>query len=260
MPASYGTTAKYALRKLLGSNVVSDIDAGFDALATDLDGLIVSYSQGTLAARPTSTGGSPGKQGRLYRATDVGILFYDNGTGWDPVSTPPIVTALPSGGTLFDGQEVFLQTAAMAALGIRWHLAYRAGASGSYKWEFLGGPPLIDSLDGINTTAASVADLSVVVPVAGDYIIDSGIRGQRTGAQASAELVIKGPSPATTIITDQAWFATQADTVSGTPRHSGVGSCKKTLAAGTYVGDTVELAGGTSIIGVWMKFTPIRVG
>lgn len=259
MPPSYGTTAKHALRKLLGSNVVSDIDAGFGALADDLDGLIVAYSQGTLASRPTSTGGSPGKQGRVYRATDVGILFYDNGTGWDPVSTPPIVDALPSGATRFDGQEVFLQTSAMAALGIRWHLAYRAGASGSYKWEFLGGPPLLDEVDAISTAASAVADLAVTVPLAGDYLIDSGIRAQRAGGDFACELVVKGPAPATTTVTDQAWIAA-GPVASGTPRHTGSGTCKKTLAAGDYKGDTVNLGNDPTVIAAWMKLTPVRVG
>lgn len=47
------------------------------------------YGQGTLAARPVSTVGSPGKQGRFYMATDQNphALFYDNGTGWDEVGS-----------------------------------------------------------------------------------------------------------------------------------------------------------------------------
>lgn len=45
------------------------------------------YGQGTLAARPTSSGGSPGIQGRFYMATDLTphVLYYDFGTGWDSV-------------------------------------------------------------------------------------------------------------------------------------------------------------------------------
>lgn len=259
MPASYGNTAKYALRKLLGSNVVSDIDAGFAALADDLDGLIVSYSQGTLASRPTSTGGSPGKQGRLYRATDVGILFYDNGTGWDPVSTPPIVTALPSGATLFDGQEVFLQTAAMAALGVRWHLAYRAGASGSYKWEFLGGPPLLAQANPAGGVASGVANLSLALPVAGDYIVDSGIRAQHNVWPFAARLNVYKPGGSVLVSADTAWFAQTGG--SGYTRVTAIEKALATaLPSGTYIGDTENLAGDPSIFSVWMQFTPIRVG
>src|SRR4051794_33091856 len=38
--------------------------------------------QGTLAARPVSTVGSPGKRGRYYFATDTNQVFRDFGTGW----------------------------------------------------------------------------------------------------------------------------------------------------------------------------------
>lgn len=37
MPPTYGTTATQALRKLLGGNLIADIDAGFAALADDVD-------------------------------------------------------------------------------------------------------------------------------------------------------------------------------------------------------------------------------
>jgi hypothetical protein len=68
---TYGTTARYALRKLLGSNVMSDIDAGIGALADDIDGKMVGYSSGPIGSRPTSTTGTPGIAGRQYRATDA---------------------------------------------------------------------------------------------------------------------------------------------------------------------------------------------
>lgn len=43
----------------------------------------VMYGVGTLAARPTSTPGSPGIGGRVYKSTDgSGLLYYDYGTGW----------------------------------------------------------------------------------------------------------------------------------------------------------------------------------
>jgi hypothetical protein len=85
---TFTTTAKYALRRLTGSNVISDIDAGFSALADDTDALLTPSTSGTLAARPTSTVGTPGKLGRTYMATDQTPprLFRDNGTGWDEVA------------------------------------------------------------------------------------------------------------------------------------------------------------------------------
>jgi hypothetical protein len=43
------------------------------------------FNQGLNAAKPVSTGGSPGIQGRFYYATDTGVLWYDYGTGWVPL-------------------------------------------------------------------------------------------------------------------------------------------------------------------------------
>jgi hypothetical protein len=60
---------------------------------------VAKDDQGTLAARPVSTGGSPGKKGRYYMvkgdatASNNNILWRDNGTGWDQVG---------GGGTVFD--------------------------------------------------------------------------------------------------------------------------------------------------------------
>lgn len=79
---SYTPTLKHALRRLTGSNVISDIDAGIAALADDLDAIIAVADQGPASGRPTSTPGSPGKSGRLYWATDTAQLFFDHGTGW----------------------------------------------------------------------------------------------------------------------------------------------------------------------------------
>jgi hypothetical protein len=43
------------------------------------------FAQGTLASRPVSTSGSPGKTGRIYYATDNTHLYYDFGTGWTDI-------------------------------------------------------------------------------------------------------------------------------------------------------------------------------
>jgi hypothetical protein len=82
---AFTTTAKWALRRLTGSSLVSDIDAGFSALADDIDPLLTPYSAGVFASRPVSTPGSPGKSGRFYKATDLTppAYYVDNGTGWD---------------------------------------------------------------------------------------------------------------------------------------------------------------------------------
>jgi hypothetical protein len=83
--ATYGTTALWALRKLTGGSLVSDVDAGFDALAEDVAPLLTPYSAGLLSARPVSTVGTPGIAGRSFFATDTQVLYRDIGTGWLPV-------------------------------------------------------------------------------------------------------------------------------------------------------------------------------
>lgn len=64
--------------------------AQMQAIAEKVDQAAI-YGQGTLAARPTSSGGSPGIQGRVYWATDVQTLYWDFGTGW--VAIGPSVIA-----------------------------------------------------------------------------------------------------------------------------------------------------------------------
>ncbi len=85
--ATFTTTTKWALRWLTGSNAVSDIDAGFQALAEDIDPKLTPFDQGALASRPDSTPGSPGVAGRFYRATDTNQVFQDTGTDWNEFVT-----------------------------------------------------------------------------------------------------------------------------------------------------------------------------
>lgn len=85
---TYANTVKWALRKLTGSNTISDIDAGIAALADDVDPKLTPFDSGLYAARPTSTAGSPGKAGRKFYATDIGVIYLDHGTGWVPLTEP----------------------------------------------------------------------------------------------------------------------------------------------------------------------------
>ena len=87
-----------------------------------------------------------------------------------------VVTALPSGP--YDGQEVYY--VADSTNGVVWHLVYRAAASGSFKWEFVGGSPMrAVVVTRESTTSLTYADLAtagpaVTVPLAGDYLVDHG--------------------------------------------------------------------------------------
>lgn len=88
-----------------------------------------------------------------------------------------VVTALPGGPE--DGQECFLLVD--DAAGAVWHLKYREDSASAYKWEFLGGAPLMDVVDTLDVaittnvfTALATAGPAVTLPagVGGDFIVD----------------------------------------------------------------------------------------
>jgi hypothetical protein len=92
---TFTNTAKYALRWLTGSNIGSDIDAGFQTLAEDLDSKMVGYGQGALADMPAA-----GKQGRIWRATTFAqtYFYYDTGSAWELINSIPGYQMLGSTG------------------------------------------------------------------------------------------------------------------------------------------------------------------
>lgn len=101
-------TAKHALRILTGGNFINEIDAGFQALAEDVDATMASFAEGTLALRPDSTAPSPGIAGRFYRATDTGQVFIDTGMSWIEVPTEAhaALLGLSMGGTVRSGKSI----------------------------------------------------------------------------------------------------------------------------------------------------------
>lgn len=101
---------------------------------------------------------------------------------------PTHVTSLPS--TPYDGQEVYYL--ADATNGVIWHLRYRAGASGSYKWEFVGGPDLSNEVQTDCTTSSTSFTTpntgthgpNLTIPLNGDYLVHWGSCGfHNTGGQ-----------------------------------------------------------------------------
>lgn len=78
-------TTKYQIPTMDGSaDLARDIDTLVNNALAAVDSKMAGYSEGTLASRPVSTGGSPGIAGRVYRVTNVpGRYDIDNGTGWD---------------------------------------------------------------------------------------------------------------------------------------------------------------------------------
>lgn len=85
-----GVTTRWALPYPVGTDI-PDVPNWMNQLAVALDNVAMD-DQGTLAARPVSTGASPGKRGRYYLVTgdpsavQNGRLYRDNGTGWDEIA------------------------------------------------------------------------------------------------------------------------------------------------------------------------------
>ena len=89
MPVS----SRYAIDYPLGTEA-PDVDGDIFKVVQGIEALAAQFGQGTLAARPVSTPGSPGKQGRIYVVTsgaEINQIHYDYGTGWihlNPDQTP----------------------------------------------------------------------------------------------------------------------------------------------------------------------------
>lgn len=123
----------------------------------------------TYANRPAASGALNGQQ---FYATDKLMEWLCVGGAWTLTNVyPPEVSSLPS--SPIDQQECIY--VADATNGIKWHLRYRSASASSYKWEFIGGPPLYAVVDtDQSTVSASYGDITtagptVTAPLAGDF-------------------------------------------------------------------------------------------
>lgn len=114
------------------------------------------------------------------------------------------VAVLPSNPA--DGQEIYYQTTAMQALGVVWHLRYRAYQAdvvtlnpSSSKWEFVGGAPwflhttaVVSYTTGATTFTAgpALAAPQITVPVLGDYIVTGAVSAQSATATADFRVLL----------------------------------------------------------------------
>lgn len=100
------------------------------------------------------------------------------------------------------GDEVYLE--ADAANGILWHLVYESTET-TYKWRYLGGPPMVtEILTDESTASAAFADLatagpSITVPRGGDYDGAFYVSAYNSSTGASMNIAIKKGAAATSL-------------------------------------------------------------
>jgi hypothetical protein len=84
--------------------------------------------------------------------------------------------------------EVYLEVD--ATNGIQWHFGFESGEV-TYKWRFLGGPPMFSEVATAEATASTgyvalgTAGPSIAIPRSGDYDVAVGCRGTNTNSATS---------------------------------------------------------------------------
>ena len=175
---------------------------------------------------------------------------------------PPLVTVLPT--APFDGQEVRYQDAAMATDGVVWALRYRAASLSAYKWEYVGGQPLLGANDAIGTStqgtfgncAGETDQPRVTLPLVGDYLLEygAGVHNAAAGQESWMTVLLPGTAAADAEVVMYSNIGTTAKhiAVMRAIRRNGV-------AAGMLTA-RYRVGGGTgSWRDRWIKATPIRV-
>jgi hypothetical protein len=162
--------ASLALNSISGEIAASPLNSDYAAIQTAVNALIAILSNGVLDGDPMVWDGVNAK--------------------WIAASTlaagrpraPRVVTSTMAGGPPASpvDQDIWVATA-VDANGTRWAFQYNAGSASTFKWEFIGGPPvrsLVDT-DESSVTVGAWFDLATVGPTvalarAGDYLTDFG--------------------------------------------------------------------------------------
>jgi len=211
---------------------------------------------------------------------DAGTMIYESDTGstriytgsiWRQESPAPVVTSLPT--SPVDGDEIVYT--ASAALGLSWRFRFRSASASSYKWEFVGGPPLFATVETDQAITPgsggawgdlATAGPTLTLPLAGDYDVMWGARMWNNTNAGSPLMAISfgGASP---VYTSEAMW----------PYNNGTGAAVAPGGAwkgSRFIRRTVSSAGQTaqakySSAGVgttsnfqsrWLTAAPVRVG
>lgn len=195
----------------------------------------------------------------------AGITAYTEYRG--DASQPTFESTLPA--SPYDGQEIYYQNATMATAGVVWHFRYRSGG-GTYKWEYIGGPPLhSSSATGItlSTIAANTAisgDVALSIPLSGEYCVEFSTTTTHTGNNQGIYLFPTGAGLTGNGSTDGAMFTGQPAMGYPTAAIPAVSFSRVTLTGGgtLTLGYYVGLAGGSLPPNGrrTLRATPVRVG
>lgn len=176
----------------------------------------------------------------------------------------PLVSTLP--GSPADGDTIYFQTTAMAALSVAWTLRYRSGG-GTHKWEFVGGSPMENGDAGStqeqfsNTAYVTTTNApKITAPVAGLYLICYGSEiGYVSGGPGVGSSIVTVKIGAAAASDDNAsvMWGSQANTLVQVGR-----TIKRTLAASDEVKQFYKGPAGTTV-GVLRRsvsIVPVAVG
>lgn len=206
--------------------------------------------------------------GDVVKHNGIDYLAVNDSTG----STPPpaawapapqaiaVVTALPA--SPVEGQEVILVDS-LTAPTYQWHLRYLA-AKASNRWIFIGGAPQyaeVTASEACSSTtyvAMTTPGPILVIPVAGDYLIDHGFRlSNNAAATWQAMSYDIGATPA--VDADAAYASPGQGGASGSNHIQAMRRRRKTFAALTLTAK-YRVSGGMSFADRWMSVTPVAVG
>jgi len=183
------------------------------------------------------------------------------------INAPPRVTSLPVSPAPVDGQEVYLVVD--AANQIIWHLRYNA--SGSNKWEFLGGQPLYAFIASPSAPAVtggwtSPADWPAIplpiAGIAGDWLVETGGRITNNNVRSTPNFACFMTGFGTALINGLTTYNPQVglETASMRGKTGVVPSAAWPLRLGYAIyGGTPTLADVT-YDNLWISVLPVRVG
>lgn len=199
----------------------------------------------------------------------AGVITDGSGTSGDPPRTSYLEsTSIAFPADPRDRDEVYVVVD--DTNGVVWHFRYREGSASSYKWEFVGGPALSQTIKGNNTSASdsegtastTYTDLAtpgpaVALPFEGDYMVQIEFNGNNgtDGGGNYMSYAIGG----TAASDNDAIETFQSGAVSVTAMHSRT-KRKDGLTAVTLTAKYKRNTAGTAAY--WRRFmsvTPVRV-